>query len=345
MISIQYMIGCLIPLIIYRLFAMYYTNVLHYNLVESHLLITILLCNTFAYSMIYIMYDEDHPYETIKRIKNSSSKDILDLILCCFPVMILGNFLYLVSSPLEVSLFAGTSIFFNTISSIIFNKNKYLMNWKILLMLFINIICCSLPSIYKIYNNDNTISLKGILANLTLLIIGGIISARLEKVHSTSSILNFKDSKFSSVVFSLALIEMVYMIIFTPSVLLTGKYIGNEFPEWEQFVRIYALGCISGFIFAILFIAYDYCIFKLKSVEVGINENINLVIISSLAVALGFDNFNIILIISLVLTIITSIIITLLINYEETKYKLSKEKTKSKSVRIQVSRNNSQEQL
>lgn len=330
--------GCLIPLILYRLFAMYYTHILHYNLVESHLLITTLLCNVFAYSMVYLIFDKEHPYETIKRIKTSSSKDILDLIISCFPVMILGNFLYLVSSPLEVSVFAGTSIFFNTLCSICINKNKYLMNWKILLMLFINIVCCSLPTFYTLLYTNETISIRGILANLTLLIIGGFMSAKLESVHGTSSILNFKDSKFSSVIFSLALLEMCYMLLFTPSVLLIGKYVGNEFPEWDKFVSIYAFGCISGFVFAFLFIIYDYCVFRLKSVEVGINENLNLVVLSLLAVAFGFDKFNLILIISLTLTIISSIIITFLIAYEEKRFNViqTKKITNNRVIYVQT---------
>lgn len=337
--SLQYMMGCLIPLILYRLFAMYYTHILEYNLVESHLLITTLLCNVFAYSMVYLIFDKEHPYETIIRIKTSSSKDILDLVICCFPVMILGNFLYLVSSPLEVSLFAGTSIFFNTMSSICINKNKYLLNWKILIMLFVNIICCSLPTFYTLLYTQETISIRGILANLTLLIIGGFMSAKLESVHGTSSILNFKDSKFSSVIFSIAFLEMFYMLLFTPSVLLTGKYIGNEFPEWNKFISIYALGCISGFIFAFLFIIYDYCVFRLKSVEVGINENMNLVVLSLLAVAFGFDKFSKVLIISLALTIVSSIIITFLIAHEEKRYNVLQTK------KIKVTQTPTPEQL
>ena len=323
--SIKYMIGCLFPLILFRLLAMFYTNILNYNLVESHLFITFLLCNAFAYSMAYLIFDETHPYETIIRIRESSKKDIIDLLICCFPCMILGNFLYLVSSPLEISLFAGTSIFFNTLSSILINKNKYLLNWKIILLLICNIGSCILPTIYKsIYEKHSVISIKGIISNLTLLIISGYMSAKLENVHGSSSILDFKGSKFSSVVFSISLIEMFYMLLFTPSILLTGKYLGIEFPEWSNFISIYAFGCIMGFIFAFLFIIYDYCIFKLKSVEVGINENINLVILSLLAVVFGFDKFDKILIISLSITILSSILLTIVISREEEKYKARK---------------------
>lgn len=317
MINIKFMLLNLIPIALYRMVGMYNENVIKLNLVETHLYLLILLGNLFFYSMVFLVMDKDHPRDTLTRFIKAPKKDFALFALFGFPTMLIGNFLYLVSSALNIQLFSGTAVVFNTLASVLINKNTYLMNWKIIILLIINVVGCALPSMLQ----ASEMHFRDVFCNIFYLIIGAIASAFIEKAKEQTSLMDFDANKFSSVIFTVNFSEFFYVLIFTPTVLLVGKYVGNEFPPVDRLIFLYAFGTISGFVFTFLFFAYDYSAFQLKSVEMGINENVNLVLLSLFAVLVGFDKINYILFISLALTILSSFVLTILISREEEKHK------------------------
>ena len=309
----------LVPMTLFRILAMYYIDILHFNLIDSHIFLIVLLGNVYFFSMIFLIMDKEHPISTIKRIIDAPKKDFLKLALFGFPIALFGNFLYLVSPPLVLQIFTGSTIFFNTVMSVIINENHYLLNWKIIILLVLNIISCSLPSIYHlIIGEASNITTVCVLSNILFLTVGAILNTFMEKAKETSSIVDFNHNKFSSVIFTLNTTEFLYTLLFTPLVLLIGKYNDIDVPDTlTKWITIYALGSISGFAFAFLFMVYDYYLFKLKSIELGINENLNICILAVVSVITGLDKLNPIIIISLVLTILSSLGLTYVISSVE----------------------------
>ena len=294
-------INYLIVLLLYILnntIGIFINNYFEFNFIDNYIFALFLSIYSFLIGTNISLFDNNHPKDTIKKLYNAPKIIKLKYFISSIPISILYNFVYNSMDPILIQLIGGSSIIFNYIFSILINKNYHLINYKIIIFIFINIFGCILPFIFEIKNNVSTF---GLIFQIILMLLSGIISAFMEK-FKYCNYLDINNECFTIVNFYFQFYQIIIIILLLPLNLIFF----NKF-DFNKFLFIFLIASLYSIIYGPLYIISSYSMISLSSLDNGIINGLRMIII--ILFSCIFSPFKYIYIISIAIIIISSLIL------------------------------------
>ena len=306
---------------IYFYFLGLFLNYLNFNLFERNLFMLCLSFYTFIYSFIFTLFDDNHPYNIVKKIFSLKLKDIIILYLSVLPFYKLQVFSYIDLDPIYIQLINSNKIVLNLIMTIIINKKKYLLNIKLFILVFINILSCVIPFIFddqfNLIINKNKIGLTGLIFSIVSIILMSIVNIYNEKLIETINI-ELKDFN-TFIIFIFMVSDLFLSLICTPITILIDKSNNNitniiNITNFNNFSLIIIYSSFISLIYCPLYLLVTRYYLLLNSIDIGIINNITLIILILISCLLKLSIFYYIYIFSIIFILFSSLMIIYISN-------------------------------
>jgi hypothetical protein len=245
------------------IFMNYYLNL---NPFEMNIYLLVISLLSTVFSVGTIMYDKI-PFNETKNLLIEYPNKIL-FIITCFPTTSISNIAYVDVDPLVLQIIRGTNIVINILFSYIINKQE--LNYKVVILIFINLISCVFPFIIQAFSKQKVkLGIYGLVLTVILLLITGIICS-----------IRFKLKEFNKIdnLYSISLIYSIFKSMFLIFTLPIAYFITDTYIfDLDRFTRISGWALFGSVIYTILWVKHNASYLTLKPLDFGIINNLVLV--------------------------------------------------------------------
>ena len=288
---------------------------LNFNIFESQLFTTLLVIYGFLSSNVFIIYDNLHPYHTLKNIYNLNKKEKIILFCSCIPFYKLLVLSYIYLDPNIIQLINSIRVGLSPIIYSIYYKEYYLYNYIIIINIIINILACIIPFIFndnfslKINTNHNEIfGLINTIISIILTSLCNIINEKFNLKYDFNDI--FGCNTF--IIYTFTITDILFSILLQ-IIIFIYYYINHDLDNLININNLYKIiiyTTIIGIIYGPYYILVTKCYLKLTSLNVSIINNIVLIFTIFISCILKLSKFYYLYIPAIILIVISSIIIT-----------------------------------
>jgi hypothetical protein len=253
----------------------------------------------FMFGLITILFNKEHPMETLQNILKINKKDKIKLYFVCFPISKITVISFIDLDPTIVTILNSIIIIFNfTFSSIVYNKKKLLTKIN-LAMIIINVFCCGLPFVF---NDDFTIKFDkhtkiGIIG-ISSIIISILVTSAINVLSENIKNMEMFDVKNNYPIFTLStffIAEIIIYVLLIPVLYVLQQYViqpinCDKYTKDFMFELI-SYGCLTSIIYGPLYVISTKAYLMLNAIDVGIIRNLSLVIITIINCLSGISQF------------------------------------------------------
>jgi len=254
-----------------------------------------------------MIMDNENPKHIISKLYQLKLKNKIKVIFASIPISLLYPIIYIDLDPILIQMLSGTSIIFCVALSVILNYNTYLLNFKNLFCICINIIGCLLSFINMLKPNIK-IGIFGLVLMFFTLISNGIVFAITEKLKELENF-DMEKEAYTFSLYTFLLIDSILLIIFLIPVLVYAHYINILYLDFASFNLINSISILVGIFNGPFYIYMSKIMMTLRSIDIAIVNNLKLVIMVFITCIFQISEFSYWYIVSLVMIIISSMLI------------------------------------
>ena len=302
--KVIYYLVCISWCLIMNTIGMILTNMFHFNLFDMYIYITLLSIYSCC-SSLFLVICENSPITTIKKFLNLDRTKIFKIIFASFPIFMLNPLCFIDTDIVINQLINGSNIVFNLVYSVLMNKKYYLINYKIISLVCLNLLGCILTFIFDDFANIK-IGYMGISLVIILLNIKGYIFGIIEEFDNMNEI-NMNEEIYTFGFIGMFIPQIIIYILMLPIFFIIQYYIYGYHLTFTHFCLINSFASIVGLFNGTFYQSVNKSIIKISSIDNAIVSNINMILSIFVAIALNYSKFNYIYIISFVIIIISAI--------------------------------------
>jgi hypothetical protein len=254
-----------------------------------------------------MLFDNENPKEIIYKLYQLNLKNKIKLIFASIPISLIYPIIYIDLDPILIQMLSGTAIIFCVAMSVILNCNRYLLNFKNLFCIVINITGCILSFINMLKPNIK-IGVLGLILMFIILVSNGIVYAIIEKLKELENF-NMDNGAYTFSLYTFLFIDSIFLIIFLIPVLIYTHYVNILYLDFHSFNLINSISILVGLFNGPFYIYVSKIMMMIRSIDISIINNLKLVIMVFITCIFRISEFSYWYIISLVMIIISSILI------------------------------------
>ena len=291
-----YNYSILLGWVFYTYFIGIYINYAKLNIFDTHILLTITSIYGIIDGAILIIFDKDHPYEILKKLKMINNIDKVKILISCLPINKIHVFAYIDSDPILITIFRCIGIILNLFITAIYNKKYYLLDKLNIISSIINVVFCLIPFVLndnltiKLNNNFKfgTIGIITSILSLLLTCVCNIYSENIKLIENLDIINNCN----TLTIFTFFIIEVILYILFTPIIYYIQIYLtGNIVYDLDKIYYLLAIGGIFALIYGPIYVISTKSYLLVSAIDNGIIRNICLILTAIISCLIGMSKF------------------------------------------------------